>query len=62
LVHPRWQIFPPRKTRRARGAAFGGGERRKISERYAEGATMVELAAEYEVGEATIWRALQPAA
>jgi uncharacterized protein (DUF433 family) len=31
-----------------------------IAERYADGATMAELAAEYECGEATIWRALKP--
>ena len=32
---------------------------RKIAERYGGGETMAELAREYEVGEATIWRALQ---
>jgi hypothetical protein len=32
---------------------------RKIAERYAAGETMADLAREYEVGEATIWRALQ---
>jgi DNA-binding MurR/RpiR family transcriptional regulator len=30
-----------------------------IAGRYATGETMAELAREYEVGEATIWRALQ---
>jgi hypothetical protein len=32
---------------------------RKIAERYAAGETMADLAREHEVGEATIWRALQ---
>ncbi|WFU45808.1 ECF-type sigma factor (plasmid) [Bradyrhizobium sp. CB82] len=32
------------------------GQRRKIAERYAAGETMAELAADCEVGEATIWR------
>jgi len=32
---------------------------RKIAERYAAGETMAALAADYEVGEATIFRALQ---
>jgi transposase-like protein len=35
------------------------GERRRVAERYAAGDTMAALAREYEVGEATIWRALQ---
>jgi hypothetical protein len=35
------------------------GQRRKIAERYAAGETMRELAIDYEVGEATIWRALR---
>jgi DNA invertase Pin-like site-specific DNA recombinase len=35
------------------------GQKRKIAERYAAGETMAQLAAEYEVGEATIFRALQ---
>ena len=53
---------------RAQGKRFGrpsaldAGQRRKIAERYAAGETMAALATEYEVGEATIWRALQPAA
>jgi DNA invertase Pin-like site-specific DNA recombinase len=48
----------------ARGTLFGrkpildAGERRKITERYAKGETMARLAIEYNVGEATIWRAL----
>jgi DNA invertase Pin-like site-specific DNA recombinase len=33
-------------------------QRGMIAERYAVGATMAELAKEFEVGEATIWRAL----
>src|SRR6516165_8193135 len=51
---------------KARGTQFGrpsrldAGQRRKIAERYAAGETMAELALEYEVGEATIWRAFQP--
>jgi DNA invertase Pin-like site-specific DNA recombinase len=50
---------------RAQGKKFGRpsaldvGQKRKIADRYAEGETMAELAAEYEVGEATIFRALQ---
>jgi hypothetical protein len=34
-------------------------QRRKIAERYAMGETTAQLAADYEVGEATIFRALQ---
>ena len=51
---------------RAQGKKFGRpsaldiGQKRKIAERYAAGETMAQLAAEYEVGEATIWRALRP--
>ena len=50
---------------RAKGTKFGRksvldpGERRAITERYAKGATMAALAAEYSCGEATIWRALR---
>jgi DNA invertase Pin-like site-specific DNA recombinase len=33
-------------------------QRAMIAERYAGGATMADLAREFEVGEATIWRAL----
>jgi DNA invertase Pin-like site-specific DNA recombinase len=50
---------------RAQGKRFGrpsaldGGQKRKIAERYAAGETMAQLAADYEVGEATIFRALQ---
>jgi DNA invertase Pin-like site-specific DNA recombinase len=50
---------------RANGKKFGRpsaldvGQKRKIAERYAAGETMAELASEYEVGEATIFRALQ---
>ena len=43
---------------REQGKKFGR-QKRKIAERYANGETMAELAAEYEVGEATIFRALQ---
>ena len=51
---------------RAQGKKFGRpsaldiGQKRKIAERYAASETMAELAAEYEVGEASIWRALRP--
>jgi DNA invertase Pin-like site-specific DNA recombinase len=44
-----------------RPSALDAGQKRKIAERYANGETMAELAREYECGEATIWRALQPA-
>jgi DNA invertase Pin-like site-specific DNA recombinase len=50
---------------RANGKKFGRpsaldvGQKRKIAERYAAGETMAALAADYEVGEATIFRALQ---
>jgi DNA invertase Pin-like site-specific DNA recombinase len=50
---------------KAKGTKFGRptaldlGERKRIAERYAAGETMAELAREYEVGDATIWRALQ---
>ncbi len=46
-------------TRFGRKAKLDDGQRRMIAKRYGEGATMVELAREYEVGETTIWRALQ---
>jgi transposase-like protein len=51
---------------KAKGTQFGrptrldASEKRKIADRYAAGETMAELAREYEVGEAMIWRALQP--
>jgi hypothetical protein len=32
----------------------------RIADRYGKGATIPELAAEYEVGVGTVWRALQP--
>jgi hypothetical protein len=35
-------------------------QRRIIAERYAAGETAAALACEFEVGEATIWRALNP--
>ncbi len=53
------------KRAKAKGTKFGrpfaldAGQRRKIADRYAAGETMAELAKEYEVGETTIWRALQ---
>jgi DNA invertase Pin-like site-specific DNA recombinase len=49
---------------RAKGTQFGrpqaldAGEKRVIADRYAAGKTIVELAAEYECGVGTIWRAL----
>jgi DNA invertase Pin-like site-specific DNA recombinase len=42
-----------------RPSALDVGQKRKIAERYAAGETMAELASGYEVGEATIFRALQ---
>lgn len=42
-----------------RPSALDVGQKRKIAERYAAGETMAALAADYEVGEATIFRALQ---
>jgi DNA invertase Pin-like site-specific DNA recombinase len=56
------------KRAKAKGTQFGrpsaldASQRRKLAERYASGETMAELAREYGVGEATIWRALQPQA
>lgn len=53
---------------RAQGKVFGrpnrldAGQKRKVAERYAAGETMAALALEYECGEATIWRTLNPAA
>lgn len=50
---------------REKGKKFGRpsvldvGQKRKIAERYAAGETMAALAADYEVGEATIFRALR---
>jgi hypothetical protein len=35
------------------------GQRKVLTERYADGETMAKLALEYECGEATIWPALQ---
>jgi DNA invertase Pin-like site-specific DNA recombinase len=46
-------------TKFGRPTALDASQRRKIAERHANGETMLELAAEYEVGEATIWRALR---
>jgi hypothetical protein len=34
--------------------------RAKSNHEYASGETMAELAVEYEVGEATVWRSLRP--
>jgi DNA invertase Pin-like site-specific DNA recombinase len=44
-----------------RPSALDAGQKRKIADRYADGETMAELAREYEVGEATIFRALKAA-
>ena len=46
-------------TKFGRKAKLDDSQRRVIAKRYAAGETMAELAAEYDVGEATIWRALQ---
>ena len=46
-------------TKFGRKAVLDATERRVIAERHASGATMAQLAREYECGEATIWRALQ---
>jgi DNA invertase Pin-like site-specific DNA recombinase len=40
--------------------ALDDGQKQVIADRYGKGATISELAAEYEVGVGTIWRALQP--
>ena len=51
---------------KAKGTKFGRtsvldvSQRKRIAERYAAGETMAELARDYDCGEATIWRALQP--
>jgi DNA invertase Pin-like site-specific DNA recombinase len=45
-------------TKFGRPQALDEGERRMIADRYARGATIVELAEEYEVGAGTIHRAL----
>ena len=36
------------------------GQKRVIADRYGQGATITELAEEYQVGVTTIWRSLQP--
>jgi DNA invertase Pin-like site-specific DNA recombinase len=36
------------------------GQKRVIADRYGHGATIPELAEEYQIGVGTIWRALQP--
>jgi resolvase-like protein len=48
-------------TKFGRPTALDEGEKRTIAERYAKGATIPELAAEYECGVGTIWRSLQSA-
>jgi DNA invertase Pin-like site-specific DNA recombinase len=47
-------------TKFGRPSALDASQRKRIAGRYAAGETMAELAREYEVGEATIWRALNP--
>jgi DNA invertase Pin-like site-specific DNA recombinase len=47
-------------TKFGRPTALDESEKRMIADRYAKGETMTDLAAEYEVGLGTIWRALQP--
>ena len=49
----------PKGTKFGRKSVLDACERRAITERYAKGATMAALAAEYSCGEATIWRALR---
>jgi DNA invertase Pin-like site-specific DNA recombinase len=46
-------------TKFGRPTALDPSQRRRVAERYAAGETLAELAREYEVGEATVWRALQ---
>lgn len=46
-------------TKFGRPMALDHSQRRRLAERYAAGETMADLAREYEVGEATVWRALQ---
>jgi DNA invertase Pin-like site-specific DNA recombinase len=48
-------------TRFGRKPALDASQRRKIAERYSQGETMAELARDYGVGEATIWRSMHPA-
>jgi DNA invertase Pin-like site-specific DNA recombinase len=45
-------------TQFGRPARLDAGQKRKAAERYSAGETMAELARDYEVGEATIWRAI----
>jgi DNA invertase Pin-like site-specific DNA recombinase len=45
-------------TKFGRPDRLGTGEKRKIAERYAKGETLEQLAAEYECGVATVWRAV----
>jgi DNA invertase Pin-like site-specific DNA recombinase len=47
-------------TRFGRPERLDDGQKRKIAEFYAAGKTIPELAAEYECGVGTIWRALNP--
>jgi DNA invertase Pin-like site-specific DNA recombinase len=46
-------------TKFGRPSALDARQRRKIAERHANGETLATLAHEYEVGEATVWRALR---
>jgi DNA invertase Pin-like site-specific DNA recombinase len=54
------------KRAKANGKQFGrtplldASQRKRLAERYASGETMAQLAREYSIGEATIWRALRP--
>ena len=47
-------------TQFGRPTRLDAGEKRTIADRYAKGHTIEQLAAEYECGVGTIWRALQP--
>jgi DNA invertase Pin-like site-specific DNA recombinase len=46
-------------TKFGRPCALDASQRKRIALRYASGETLTQLAREYEVGEATIWRALK---
>jgi DNA invertase Pin-like site-specific DNA recombinase len=64
LIRSRTEAGIERAKRLGRHAGrkpvLSDGEKRVIAERRGEGATMAELAEEYDVAVGTIWRALQP--
>jgi DNA invertase Pin-like site-specific DNA recombinase len=45
-------------TKFGRPSALDAGQRKKIAQRYATGSTIAQLAREYDVGKATVWRAV----